>query len=164
MAACLDFSCPRCGGPARVRATYRLPDGTQKRAMHCKWHDCAHRYWLLPGTDSSDLIHRDFSPSHSCPQCGSAGYVVDSRRNADGTKRRRLRCSSLECQHRWTFWGDLQPAPRSRKEGRKRRTCLSCVHWSKASSSCSMGHPDVQEEGIGFAAECVTYLTVRKTT
>lgn len=43
-------------------------------------------------------------------------------------------------------WGDS----RSRQ-----RTCEQCDQWL---GYCTLGHPDPEEEGLGFASECLDFL------
>jgi hypothetical protein len=97
-----------------------------------------------------------------CPECnGTSTGVVEVRRSKAGPTRRRHECNTCRC--RWTLWDGVLdhesivkptlalPAPAPGV-----LTCLSCQHWTD--DRCGMGFPDPELEGVGFAADCETFL------
>lgn len=92
----------------------------------------------------------------TCPACGQTSRnVIESRRLHDRVRRR---CSCSACGKRYTTWelrydklftgmmiGATSPV-----------TCEQCTHWA---GRCGLGFPDPEEEeGIGFAQECVSFM------
>jgi hypothetical protein len=49
--------------------------------------------------------------SRSCPLCFGPAKVIESLICSNGTRRRRIRCRSGTCGHRWTVWTGDRPAP-----------------------------------------------------
>jgi hypothetical protein len=53
----------------------------------------------------------------TCPKCDSTHTEVrESRKLANGTRRRRMGCKA--CEHRWTLWDGPKPAPGESAKGR----------------------------------------------
>ena len=147
--------CPQCSSPnTNVLESRRLLNGSRRRRYQCSL--CSHRWSSYEGRTSPspeqirEILLSDESDQAVARQIGRSIAVVRLIRIGEVYSElwpeipRRRRCGERQLKDR--------PQPQAQAI-----TCLSCQHWSH--DRCSMGFPDPELEGVGFAADCETFLS-----
>jgi len=158
--------CPRCEAKARIIEVRRLTTGGRRRRLECQNPSCGYR-WTIREKASEPL-----PPGLPKPHRNSSGNRLDieltddklllilERRDLNnvqlgkllGCSRELIRQIRLGLAHA----GRLPHVPRwSRTRPGRQRSCEQCGQWL---GYCSLGHPDPEEEGPEFAAECLDFL------
>lgn len=99
------FHCPDCGSPAHVLdSRYDPNQNARTRYLACTQDRCGKRWKRVSRGPSRSR------GAHSCPLCGEAARIIETRvAVSNGSRRRRLRCQNESCGHRWSTW--LGPRP-----------------------------------------------------
>jgi hypothetical protein len=87
-----------------------------------------------------------------CPKCnGTHIKVLETNLCPNGTRRRRYRCLTLTCEHRWTFWTGERP-PKGKRPAR-----LTADQIRFALTRTDLNNRQVAEV-IGCSAESVRQI------
>jgi hypothetical protein len=158
----LPFHCPICDCAAKVIESRVSSNGTRRRRLACENADCLYRWTNWDGP-------RPTNRSYPCSRPGKAlahRFMTEERvlfilrrrdlSNTAAAKALGGGCSpeAVRLVRIGRICRGLMPdEPRWAAPGGI--TCHDCKLWK---GECSIGLPDPEEEGIGFAGECSSFL------
>jgi hypothetical protein len=166
-------TCPLCGHLAKVIRSESSASGTRRRRVACQNHSCGHRWseWdgPRPPRNAAALLSRAAAARGGAIGGGCRWLSEAEIRRAllcrDVSHRamaQELGCSRETVRQLRLGLTNADVAPElPRWEQRPRRTCEDCKLWS---GSCSIGLPDPEEEGTGFAVDCACFAPVSEAS
>jgi hypothetical protein len=159
----MSFYCPRCETKALVIEVRRLATGGRRRRLECQNPDCAHRWTIRE--ESSEPLPPGFTAPRKRPRRSTPNRLTDDelllileRRDLSTGQLSKLLGRTREffrqVRSGMIYIDQLPHIPRwNSKE--QQVTCADCSQWL---GYCTLGFPDPETEGIGFANECVSFL------
>jgi len=158
--------CPRCETKACVIEVRRLTTGGRRRRLECQNPSCGYR-WTAKEPPSEPLPPGFNKPRRKPSRARLEARFTDDklllileRRDLNNAQLGRILGCSAELVRQvrcgLTYADRLPHVARWSRTGlNQQRTCEECQQWT---GRCSLGHPDPEEEGLGFASECLDFL------
>lgn len=146
-------ACPKCSSEnINVVSSKIILNNQRKRRFKCL--HCLHRWNQI--FDKNNLIKYSYRPNNAMTEDQvreillrrdlsdkALAKMLKRSRSAIWKVRRGLICANLAKDiSRWT---------------NNALSCTNCLYW-RGGRDCSMGQPDIKEEGIKFANDCDLYI------
>jgi hypothetical protein len=173
MAKSCARTCPLCGHPAKVTKSQGAANGSRWRRVSCQNSSCAHRWseWSGPRPPRNAAVvlaraaaAQGVSIRNGYRQLSEAEIrLALLRRDANHcAMARELGCSRETVRQLRLGLTNADVAPElPRWKAKPRRSCEDCKFWS---GTCGIGLPDPEEEGVGFAMDCVCFAPLSEAS
>lgn len=158
--------CPRCETKARVIEVRPLSNGGRRRRLACQDEVCGYRWTVRQ--EPKEPVPASFSrprrkgatAQHDRELNDDELLLILERRDLNNVQLGKILGRSRELIRQvrsGQVYADRLPhIPRWTRTGlAEQRSCEQCAQWL---TTCSLGHPDPEEEGLSVATDCLDFL------